>query len=135
MSKAHYDAMESLIPAGISIHRGSAPIEPVSDDYPYVVLGGNAGNESTEAANGDPDSLDLRFKLTYAGLSLDSVLIIMGLVRPAVRTARLVVPGWTCGLFRHESLVDITTDFGFKIPDVGVHPVYAVDEYAVFCAR
>lgn len=135
MSKAHYDALEALIPADVTVFRGSAPIEPVSADYPYVVLGGNAGNESTEAANGDPDSLDLRFKLTYAGLSLDSVLVIMGLVRPAIRTARLVVPGWTCGLFRHESLVDITTDFGFKIPDIGAHPVYAVDEYAVFCAR
>lgn len=135
MSKAHYDAMEALIPAGLKVHRGSAPIEPVSTDYPYVVLGGNAGTESTEAAAGDPDSLDLRFKLTYAGLTLDSVLIIMDQVRPAVRAARLVVPGWTCGLFRHESLVDITTDFGVKIPDVGANPVYAVDEYAVFCAR
>ncbi|AYN57868.1 tail terminator [Arthrobacter phage Faja] len=135
MSKAHYDAFEQLIPDGIRVFRGSAPIEPVSADYPYVVLGGNAGTESTEAVAGDPDSLDLRFKLTYAGLSLDSVLIIMGQVRPTIRAARMVVPGWVCGLFRHESLVDITTDFGVKVADVGANPVYAVDEYAVFCAR
>lgn len=135
MSKAHYDAFQALIPAGLKLHRGSAPEKLTSTDYPYVVIGGNAGDESTEAAAGDPDSLDLRLKITYAGLTFDSVLITIKRVREVVLASRLVVPGWTVGRFRHESLLDIRTDFDVTVPDITVHPVYAVDEFSVFSGR
>lgn len=135
MSKAHYDAFQAMLPADVRVFRGSAPNKPAPADYPYVVLGGDPGLEGTEAASGDPDSLDLRFKLTYAGLSFDQVLILIGEVRSSVRGRRLVVPGWSCNLFRHEPLVDIRTDFDVTVPDLAINPVYAVDELAVFSAR
>jgi hypothetical protein len=135
MAKAHYDALEKLLPAGLNKHRGSAPGKLEADRYPYVVLGGDPGQESTEAASGEPDSLSLRFKLTYAGLSFDQVLITIDEVRAAVSGQRLVVPGWSCGLLRHEPLVDIRTDFNVTVPGLAINPVYAVDELSLFSAR
>jgi hypothetical protein len=134
MTKAHYDAFEALMPEGLERHRGSAP-KVIADGYPYVVIGGNAGDESTEAYAGDPDSLDLRFKVTYAGLSFDSVLMTIQSVRLSVLGARLVVPGWTTTGFRHQALLAIRTDFDVTVPDITVHPVYAVDEFSVFSGR
>lgn len=135
MTSAHYTALEQLLPPGVTVHRGSAQGKLTAEDYPYVVLSGDAGLEGTEAASGDVDSLDLRVKLTYAGLSFDQVLILIGEVRDALRGRRLVVPGWSCNLFRHEPLVDIRTDFDVTVPDLAIHPVYAVDEFSVFSAR
>lgn len=135
MAKAHYDAFEQMLPVDVTVHRGSAPAKLAPADYPYVALGGDAGLEGTEAASGDPDSLDLRFKITYAGLSFDQVLILISDVRAALRGRRMVVPGWSCNLFRHEPLVDIRTDFDVTVPDLAIHPVYAVDEFSVFTAR
>lgn len=135
MSKAHYDALELLLPAGMNAFRGAAPVKPTADDYPYVVIGGNAGMESTEAAAGAPDSLDLLFKITYAGLTFDSVLIIMRQFRAAVLGARLVVPGWTCGTLRHEPALDVREDPDVTIPDTSAHPLYAVDQITLFSAR
>lgn len=132
MSKAHYDALEARVPAGLNVFRGSAPITPTADDYPYVVIGGNAGTESSEAADGDPDSLDLMYQITYAGLTFDSVLLAMGRFRAAVLPHRLVVSGWTCGTFRHEPAVDIREDSDVTIPDTSAHPFYAVDRISVF---
>jgi hypothetical protein len=132
MSKAHYDAFQALMPAGLKLHRGSAPDKLASTSYPYVVIGGNAGDESTEAYAGDKDSLDLRFKVTYAGLTFDSVLITIKRVRDTVLNSRLVVPGWSTTGFTHASLLDVRTDFDVTVPDITVHPVYAVDEFSVF---
>lgn len=135
MADPHYDAFEQLLPSGVTVLRGSAPAKLVPADYPYVVLGGDPGLEGTEAACGEPDSLDLRFKLTYAGLSFDQVLILIREVRAAIRGRRLVVPGWSCNLFRHEPLVDIRTDFDVTVPELAIHPVYAVDEFSVLSTR
>lgn len=132
MSKAHYDALEALVPFGLSVFRGSAPIKPTANDYPYVVIGGNGGTETSEAAAGDPDSLDLMFQITYAGLTFDSVLIAMMRFRAAVLSRRLVVAGWTCGIFRHEPAVDIREDPDVTIPDTTAHPFYAVDQISLF---
>lgn len=135
MSKPHYDAFESILPTGVRVFRGSAPTKPAASDYPYVVLGGDPGLEGTEAATGDPDSLDLRFRLTYAALTFDQLLIVIGKVRGALRGKRLVVPGWSCNLFRHEPLVAIRTDYDVTVPDLSINPVYAVDEFSVFSAH
>lgn len=135
MTRAHYDAFRDLLPAGMKVFRGSAPAKPLPADYPYVVIGGDPGQEGTEAATGEPDSLEIRFRLTYAGLTFDQVLTVIGKVRDGLRGKRLVVDGWSCGLFRHEPLVPIRTDFDVTVPDLGINPVYAVDEYALFSTR
>lgn len=135
MSKAHFDALEALIPADLTVHRGSAPDKPAAADYPYVVLGGHAGTETGESYAGDTDTLEPRFKLTYAGLTFDSVLITQQRVRDQLRDRRLVVEGWTTGRLRHESLLDIRTDFDVTVPEISLHPQFAVDEFTVMSGR
>lgn len=135
MSVDHYDALEALIPAGLSVFRGSAPDKPGEGDYPYVVLGGTGGTFTGESYAGDVDSLDLRFKLTYAGLSFDSVLSAISMVRAVLVGRKLVVPGWSAGMLRHESLLDITTDFDVTVPETSSHPLFAVDEFTVLSGR
>jgi hypothetical protein len=135
MSLGHFDALEALIPAGLTVFRGSAPDKPTEADYPYVVLGGTPGTETGESYGGDPDSLELRFKLTYAGLTFDSVLTAIYMVRPVLVGRKLVVPGWSTGRLRHESLLDITTDFDVTVPETSSHPLFAVDEFTVLSGR
>jgi hypothetical protein len=135
MSKAHFDAVDALIPTDIKRWRGSAPDKPTEDDYPYVVLGGNSGTETGDSYAGDTDTLEPRFKLTYAGLTFDSVLIIQDRVRAALRDRRLVIPGWTTGRLHHESLMDIRTDFDVTVPEISLHPQFAVDEFTVMSGR
>lgn len=135
MSKAHYDVVEALIPAGLPVHRGEFQGEITEDSYPYVVLGGNLGRDYTEAACGDPDTREVRIKITYAGLSFDSVLITMDSVRAVLAGRKLVVPGWASGILRQEELVDIRTDRDVTIPVIDAHPQYAVDEFTLVSAR
>ena len=135
MTVEHYDALEALIPAGITVFRGSAPKSQATGDYPYIVLGGTAGSLTGDSYAGTIDSLDPRFKLAYAGLTFDSVLITMSRVRAELVGRRLVVPGWSSGLLRHESLLDITTDFDVTVPETSSHPLFAVDEFTVMSGR
>jgi hypothetical protein len=135
MSIDHYDALEALIPAGITVHRGSVQGKPSAGDYPFVVLGGTAGSLTGDSYAGDPDTLDPRFKLTYTGLTFDSVLIAMSRVRAELVGRKLVVPGWSSGILRNESLLDITTDFDVTVPETSSHPLFAVDEFTVTSGR
>jgi hypothetical protein len=135
MSKAHYDALESLIPAGLNVYRGAAPIEPAADEFPYVVLGGSSGREFTEGLSKKPDALDLRFKLTYAALSFDGVLVIAQKVRAALTGAKLIVSGWNTDPLAQDNVVDVRVDFDITIPVVSLNPFYAVDELTAFSTR
>lgn len=135
MSRAHYDAFQALLPAGTRVHRGYVSKKLTSADYPYVVLGGSGGDESTEALAGDVDSLEFRLKATYSGLSFDAVLIQMEKVRRVFLSERVVVPGWSCGTVRHEAALNIQVDFDVTLTDSSLHPVFAVDEFTVFCSR
>ncbi|WP_314325440.1 DUF3168 domain-containing protein [Paenarthrobacter ilicis] len=144
MSKAHYDALEVLLPDGFRKFRGVAENDLTednpdgslsADDYPYIVLGGNLGTDSTEAMNGDDDTREVRFRITYAGLTFDAVLIVMEAVRNALRGKRLIVEGWSTGTLRHEQLLDIRADRDFTVPGIGLHPQFAVDEFTVVSAR
>lgn len=144
MSKAHFDAIENELPSDFAVFRGVADGEPsagnpdgelTTDDYPYIVLGGNLGTDSTEAMNGDDDTRAVRFRITYAGLTFDSVLIVMEAVRNALRGKRLVVEGWSTGILRQAELLDIRADRDVTIPGIGLHPQFAVDEFTVVSAR
>ena len=135
MSVDHFDVLESLLPADNTVFRGHAPDKPAEDDYPYIVLGGNPGTETGDSYAGNPDSLELRYKLTYAGLTFDSVLTVIRRARAELVGQKLIVPGWSSGLLRHESLVDIRTDFDVTVPETSSHPLYAVDEFTVMSGR
>ncbi|WGM21862.1 hypothetical protein QEH68_06725 [Paenarthrobacter sp. OM7] len=144
MSKAHYDALEALLPDGFTRFRGVAEGEASegnpdgevnADDYPFIVLGGNLGRDSTEAMNGDPDTREMRFRITYSGLTFDSVLIVLEAVRTALNGKKLVVQGWSSGILRQEELLDIRADRDVTIPGIGLHPQFAVDEFTLVSAR
>lgn len=135
MSKAHYDAFQAKLPAGLSVHRGVVAGTLASADYPYVVLGGGGGDEWTEALAGNVDSLEFRLRATYAGLSFDSVLITMARVRLAFLHSPLIVPGWNCGTVRQDEALPIRQDSDVTLSDNNIKPLFAVDEFTVFCTR
>ena len=135
MSKPHYDAFRALLPEDISSHLGYVDGKLTSADYPYVVLGGGGGDESGATMAGNADTLDFRLRATYAGLSFDSVLIVMERVRRAFISQRLNIPGWSCGLVRHTLSLDVQPDADVVLSDTDLRPLFAIDEFTVFCSR
>jgi len=134
--KEHYDAVKALMPAGLTVYRGSVPSTPT---YPYVVLWGDLGDESSGGPDGDslqdvPDVLSLRPRVTYAGLTFDSVLIVARNVRAALNRKVPVVAGWSTGRLRQASLMDVQTDTSVTLTG-GANPVFAVDEFSLVSSK
>ena len=136
MIKEHYDAVNALMPAGLTVYRGSVPTTPA---YPYAVLWGDLGEESSGGPDGDslqdvPDVLSLRPRITYAGLTFDSVLIVARNVRAALNRKTPVVAGWRPGKLRQTPLMDVQTDTSVTLTS-GANPVFAVDEFALVSTK
>jgi len=134
--KEHYDAVKALMPAGLTVYRGSVPSAPT---YPYAVLWGDLGEESSGGPDGDslqdvPDVLSLRPRVTYAGLTFDSVLIVARNVRAALNRKVPVVAGWRPSKLRQVSLMDVQTDTSVTLTG-GANPVFAVDEFALVSSK
>ena len=136
MIREHYAAVKALVPAGTTVYMWSVPDAPV---YPYVVLWGDIGNESSGGPDGDslqdvPDVLSLNVRATYAGLTGDSVLIVARNVRAALNRKTPVVSGWRPSKLRQSSLMDAQTDTSVTLTN-GAHPVFAVDEFALVSSK
>jgi hypothetical protein len=134
--KEHYDAVKALMPAGLTVYRGSVPSTPT---YPYVVLWGDLGEESSGGPDGDsledvPDVLTLRPRVTYAGLTFDSVLIVARNVRVALNRQVPVVAGWAPSRLRQAPLMDVQTDTSVTLTG-GANPAFAVDEFALVSSK
>jgi hypothetical protein len=134
--KEHYDAVQALFPAGLKVYRGAVPDSPV---YPYAVLWGDLGDESSGGPDGDslediPDVLSLRPRVTYAGLTFDSVLIIAKNVRAALNRQTPTVEGWAPGRLRQSTLMDVQTDTAVTLTGGG-HPIFAADEFAFVSSK
>ena len=132
MIKEHYDAVKALMPAGLTVYRGSVPDAP---SYPYAVLWGDLGTESSGGTDGDSlrdgtDVLTFRPRVTYVGLTFDSVLIICRNVRAALNHKAPIVTGWAPSKLRQSSLMDVQTDTDVTLAG-GAHPVFAVDEFSL----
>lgn len=132
MIKEHYDAVKALVPFTVRVHMWSVPADPV---YPYVVLWGDLGEESSGGPDGDslrdvPDVLSLRIRATYVGLTGDSLLIIARNARAALSRKTPIVAGWHPNPLRQAVLMDAQTDTDVTLTGGG-HPIYAVDEYAL----
>jgi hypothetical protein len=124
----HYNAVKALIRTGTQVYMWSVPDTP---KYPYVVLWGDLGNESSGGPDGDslqdtPDVLELRIRATYVGQAWDSALIVCRNTRSDLNRKTPTVAGWMPSKLRQSSLMDAQTDF-----DVTPHPVYAVDEFSL----
>jgi hypothetical protein len=126
--REHYEAVKALLPSTVRVYMGSVPSTPA---YPYVVLWGDLGSESSGGPDGDsledvPDVLSLNIRATYVGTTWESALITARNVRAALNRKTPTVAGWMPSKLRQSSLMDAQTDF-----DVTPHPVYAVDEFSL----
>jgi len=130
--REHYAAVKALIPSNVNVYMWSVPDSPV---YPYVVLWGSVGDESSGGADGDSltdrqDVLSLNLRATYAGVNGDSMLIVCRNVRAALNRKTPTVAGWKPGKLRQSSLMDGQADLSITLTG-GAHPVYAVDEFSL----
>lgn len=132
MIKEHYDAVKALLPPTVRVHMWSVPAAPV---YPYVVLWGDLGEESSGGPDGDslrdvPNVLSLRIRATYVALEGDSLLIVARNARAALSRKTPTVTGWRTNPLRQAVLMDGQVDTDVTLTG-GVHPIYAVDEFAL----
>lgn len=132
MIKEHYDAVKALLPGTVRVHMWAVPTSPT---YPYVVLWGDLGEESSGGPDGDsledvPDVLSLRIRATYVGLNGDSMLITARNVRTALNRKSPVVTGWRTNPLRQAVLMDGQVDRDVTLTGGG-HPTYAVDEFTL----
>jgi len=134
--REHYAAVKALLPGTVTVYMWSVPETPA---YPYVCLWGDLGTESSGGPDGDsledvPDVLSLRPRVTYAGLTGDSVLIICRNVRAALNRKTPTVAGWATSQLRQSSLMDVQTDTSVTLT-TGANPVFAVDEFALVSSK
>lgn len=125
MIREHYAAIQAMLPGSLTVYKGNVPDKP---EYPYVVLWGDQGRADTEALSDNPTDLTLRVHVTVAGMSFDSVAIVIDLVRSALNRKKPAVAGRYVGPLVQSSVMGIQTDFTVNIPGEG-HPLYAVDQY------
>lgn len=128
----HYNAVKALLPATVRVHMWAVPPDPV---YPYVVLWGDLGEESSGGPDGDtledvPDVLSIRVRATYVGLNGDSMLITARNARAALNRKTPTVAGWQPSPLRQSVLMDGQVDRDVTLTGGG-HPTYAVDEFAL----
>ena len=132
MIKEHYDAVKALLPSTVRVYMWNVPSTP---QYPYVVLWGDLGEESSGGPDGDtlgdvPDVLSLRIRATYVGLTGDSLLITARNARAALSRKTPTVAGWRTNPLRQAVLMDAQTDTDVTLTGGG-NPVFAVDEFAL----
>ena len=130
MIREHYNAVKAMLPSTVNVYMWSVPDQPV---YPYVVLWGSVGDESSGGVDGDSltdrqDVLSLNLRATYAGVNGDSMLIVCRNVRAALNRKTPTVAGWKPGKLKQSSLMDGQADLSITLTG-GAHPVYAVDEF------
>lgn len=128
--RAHYEALESVLraelPASYTVYAFDVPASP---SFPYVLVWGDLGSESTEALCGTPDLLNLRPRLTYAGVTGYSVVAVADKVRAVLFDRALTVPLWSPTRLRQTSLAAVQPDFQVTIPNTTQHPSFCVDEF------
>lgn len=140
MIKEHYDAVKALLPGTVRVHMWKAEERDAQGNivplkYPYVVLWGDLGEESSGGPDGDslrdiPDVLSLRIRATYVGVNGDSMLIVCGNTRASLNRKTPVVAGWRPNPLRQAVLMDGQTDTDVTLTGGG-HPTFAVDEFTL----
>ena len=127
-----YGAVAGMFPSGFKVYVGSVPKDAT---YPYAVLWGSLGDETSEALADVPDEVRIPFRVTYVGLTLASVAHVASRVRPALNRAAPYVSGWITSRMRQSSLMDVQTDRDVTIAASGAHPMYAVDEFLLVASK
>lgn len=140
MIKEHYDAVKALLPSTMRVHMWKAEARDETGKivplvYPYVVLWGDLGEESSGGTDGDslrdvPDVLSLRIRATYVGVNGDSMLITCRNARAALNRKTPIVAGWKPSPLRQSVLIDGQADTDVTLTDGG-NPTFAVDEFSL----
>ena len=133
MIREHYDGIYALIPATVGKHYGQVKADGLT--YPYVVLWGDMGAETTEALSSTPDTLELRPRITYVASGFEQLMWLIDEVRPALSQAIPIVTGWVPSRMFQNSLTDAQTDFDVTIPNTSRNPMFAVDEFVLSSQR
>lgn len=133
MIREHYNAVYALIPDTVGKHFGQVKADGLT--FPYVVLWGDIGTETTEALSGTPDTLELRPRLTYVASGFEQLMWVIDQVRPALSQAVPTVSGWAPSRLTQFSLTDAQTDFDVTIPNTNRNPMFAVDEFVLSSQR
>lgn len=127
--KALQDLFPSVVRSFIDEPRLSSP--PADADFPYVVLGGTEPNALSgpdrfrPTLSDKPSKVALDVRITYAGLTRESVRVMMRHVRTALGSPP-VVEGYRCHLTRPVSLQPMTVDR--DVSWGGLNPRYSQDE-------
>lgn len=129
-TRAHWQAVLALLPDDLRLYRGNVPATPA---YPYVLAWSGLGSRDAETLSDDPTERTHRYRMTIAGLTEDSVMIVQDRVRDALDRARVAVPGWSPGRLRLNPLAPVLEDIDVTLTE-GRHPFYAVDEYQLHTA-
>lgn len=140
MIKEHYDAVKALLPPTVRVYMWKAEERDATGKvgppiYPYVVLWGDLGEESSGGPDGDslqdvPDVLSIRIRATYVGVNGDSMLIVCRNTRAALNRKTPTVAGWRPNPLRQAVLMDGQVDTDVTLTGGG-NPTYAVDEFAL----
>ncbi|ALE91821.1 hypothetical protein AOC05_04950 [Arthrobacter alpinus] len=128
--RAHYESLYALLKAELpityTVYAFDVPAKPT---YPYVLVWGDLGQETGESLCGTPDLLNLRPRVTYAGVTGYSILSVADKVRAVLFDRALSVAGWSPTRLRQASLAPIQSDFDVTIPNTSSHPSFCVDEF------
>jgi len=139
--KEFYDAVKALLPADVTVYQFNAELSvpPVRADYPYVVLGGDAGwdfsgdGPELPSLSAELDGKEMRVMATMAGTSISSLDFVIKRVRQGLSGKKPVVPGWACSDMVQAPLLNIQPDRDISIG--GMNPIFMVDEYVFTATR
>lgn len=123
----HSDFLDLIkgVPAGCPVHDGSVPNSP---GYPYVLVRGGNGRPSSRSVNRTVLVRSVRWRVTVAGLSSESVRIIHGQVQEALEGAR--IDGQRVEQLPTYEGADPLMDEDVTLTN-GAHPFYSVSEWQV----
>ena len=140
MSLEVLQGVKDMFPAGTRVHLHEAKLSspPKLSDFPYVVLHGGWGEE-TSGERGDrssddiPDQTAFTLRCTVVALSLEGLSALAGISRTALNRQRPVVAGWKFSRLRQVEVLTAEPDNRVSVETT--NPVYLVDEYPFMGSR
>ena len=130
-TRDHWLAFLALLPSDLTVYRGNVPAAP---KYPYVLAGMGVGTREAETVSDEPSEHTNRYRITVAGLTEDSVMIVQDRTRDVLDRATPTLPGWSTARLRLNPLTPVLEDLTVSLTE-GRHPFYAVDEYETLTTR
>lgn len=140
MSLEVFRGIEAMFPAGTRVHIHEAKLSspPKLSDFPYVVLNGGWGEE-TSGERGDrssddiPDQTAFTLRCTVVALSLEGLNELARTSRTSLNRQRPVAAGWRFSRLRQVEVLTAEPDNRVSVETT--NPVYLVDEYPFMGSR